>query len=318
MTQEMYCIKPNTDNPFFNLAVEEILLKNRTEDFIILGINNTSIIIGKHQNAYQEINTRFIKENRIPVIRRISGGGTVFHDKGNLNFSFIRQSESGKQVDFRKYTQPVIDFLSSAGINTSFEGKSDLKINGFKISGNAEHVYRNRVLHHGTLLYDASMDTLRNSLRKDRSSFISKAVVSNPSPVTNIKEMLPQFENIHELRTGMMEFFLKNYPDAETYEISEAEKTEAESLVESKYLTWEWNYAYSPEFEFTNTFQYMKGQITVRLYVKGGIVWDCLLEGSENLSGIDKKLIGCKYTVEDIRKRFLQEKITDMDVFNFF
>ena len=105
----------------------------------------------------------------------------MFHDNGNLNFTFIRQSETGKQVDFRKYTQPVIDFLNSLGIEAKFEGKNDLKVDGFKISGNAEHIHRNRVLHHGTLLYSTSLEMLRNSLRKDTSCYNTRAVASNPS-----------------------------------------------------------------------------------------------------------------------------------------
>src|SRR5665811_892222 len=134
----MFCINLETTDPFFNLAVEETLLKSTEEEYFILYVDNPSVIIGKHQTGYREINAKFVNENNIPVIRRITGGGTVFHDNGNLNFSFIRRSESGKQVDFRKYTQPVIDFLKSIGVDARFEGKNDLKVEGYKISGNAE------------------------------------------------------------------------------------------------------------------------------------------------------------------------------------
>ena len=136
----MLCLNLKSTDPFFNLALEEILLKNRKEEYLILGINDPCVVIGKHQVPHREVNTRFVTENNIPVIRRISGGGTVFHDSGNLNFSFIMQSEAGKQVDFRKYTLPVISFLSTLGVDAKFEGKNDLKVDGLKISGNAEHV----------------------------------------------------------------------------------------------------------------------------------------------------------------------------------
>ena len=109
----MFCINLQSNDPFFNLAIEEYLLKNSQEEYLILYINSPSVIIGKHQTGHREVNTRFVTENNIPVIRRISGGGTVYHDAGNLNFSFIRQCETGKQVDFLKYTQPVIGFLES-------------------------------------------------------------------------------------------------------------------------------------------------------------------------------------------------------------
>ena len=259
-------------DPFFNLAVEEILLKNSKDEYLILGINSPSVIIGKHQVTHREINTEFITKNSIPVIRRISGGGTVYHDHGNLNFTFIRQSESGKQVDFRKYTQPVIDFLASEGVDARFEGKNDLKVDGLKISGNAEHVHRNRVLHHGTLLFSTSLEMMRNCIRKDTSCYTSRAVASNPSSVTNLKEMLSQFKDIFEFRERMMDYFLKNLPLAERYELSEDEINEAEALAGSKYRTWEWNWAYGPEYHFINRFEFSGKPVTCRLHVKEGTI----------------------------------------------
>ena len=190
----MFLINLETHDPFFNLALEEVLLKSRQEDYLILYINDPSVIIGKHQAAHREVNTKFITENKIPVIRRISGGGTVFHDRGNLNFTFIRQSEEGKQIDFRKYTKPVIDFLVSLGIDARFEGKNDIKVDGLKISGNAEHVYRNRVLHHGTLLFSSSIHMLKNSIRSDKSCYTTRAVDSNPASVMNLNEKIDKIQ----------------------------------------------------------------------------------------------------------------------------
>ena len=187
----MYYLNITTADPFLNLAIEEILLKNDSRDFFLLYINNPSVVIGKHQTAHREADTKFTFENNIPVIRRISGGGTVYHDQGNLNFSFITRSESGKQVDFRRYTAPVINFLRSMNIDARFEGKNDIRVDGLKISGNAEHVHRERVLHHGTLLFDASLNELGNSIRKDTSCYSSRSVNSNPSEVTNLSRMLP-------------------------------------------------------------------------------------------------------------------------------
>lgn len=316
----MFCITLESTDPFFNLAIEEILLKYRKEEYLILGINTPSLIIGKHQSPHIEINTRFVAKHIIPVLRRISGGGTVYHDPGNLNFTFIRQSEPGKQVDFRKYTQPVIDFLASEGVDARFEGKNDLKVGGLKISGNAEHVHRNRVLHHGTLLFSSSLDLLRNSLRKNASCYTSRAVGSNPSSVTNLNGMMSQYKDIFEFRNGMMDYFIKNLPETVRYELHEDEVIEAEALAESKYRTWKWNWAYGPEYHFVNRFEFSGKPVTCRLYVKEGIIRDCILEGSPELAEIAEKLKGSRHMVEDIREVFQEENISDSDlsIFNFF
>lgn len=316
----MLCIYSESNDPFFNLAIEEILLKNSGDEYLILGINSPSVIIGKHQVANQEVNTEFIAKNSIPVIRRISGGGTVYHDMGNLNFTFISNSENGKQIDFRKYTGPVIDFLSLNGVDAKFEGKNDLKVGGLKISGNAEHVYRKRVLHHGTLLFSTSLEMLRNSIRKDTSCYTSRAVGSNPSSITNLSGMMSQFKDIFEFREGIMNYFMKNLPEAESYELATTEVLEAEALAESKYKTWGWNWAYGPEYNFVNLFIFSGKPITCRLHVKDGTIRDCILDGSDELGALAVKLKGKRHMAEDIREVFQEEKISisEISIFNFF
>lgn len=314
----MFCITLETDDPFFNLAIEEVLLKNRKDDYLILGINSPSIIIGKHQSAHRESNTEFVTDNKIPVIRRISGGGTVYHDKGNINFTFIRQSEPGKQIDFRKYTQPVIDFLSSKGVDAKFEGKNDLKVNGLKISGNAEHVHRSRVLHHGTLLFDASLDILRNTIRKDTSCYTTRAVGSNPSSVANLKGMLSETSDILWFREEMMNYFLGNLRDAEVYRLTYKDSDEAAVLAETKYRTWEWNYAYGPEYRFVNKFEFRGEQIECKFIVQEGIIRECILKGTSVLTELESKLTGCRHMEQDLKKVFIAENIPDIDIFNLF
>jgi len=316
----MYCINLESYDPFFNLAIEESLLKNSDEEYLILGINNPCVIIGKHQSAHREVNTKFIVENKIPVIRRISGGGTVFHDNGNLNFTFIRKGESGKQVDFRKYTKPVIDFLLSLGITAKFEGKNDLKVDGLKISGNAEHIHRNRVLHHGTLLFSISLEMLRASLRKDASCYSSRAVVSNPSSVLNLKEKLTRFNDIDEFRTEMINYFLKNLPHIVPYNLTQRETNEAESIAISKYKTWEWNWAYGPEYNFINNFKINGMLHSCNLFIKDGIIWKSTIEGSDQMKFVSKKLIGCRHMVSDFSEVFRKENIilSEEEIYNFF
>jgi lipoate-protein ligase A len=316
----MFFINLDTTDPFFNLAIEEFLLKNSNEEYLILGVNDPCVIIGKHQSANREVNTRYVFENKIPVIRRITGGGTVFHDKGNINFSFIRHSETGKQVDFPKYTQPVIDFLFLMGITAKFEGKSDLTVDGFKISGNAEHIHRNRVLHHGTLLYNTSLEMLRNSLRKDSSCYDTRAVASNPSKVLNLNEKLKKYKEIFEFRTEMVNYFLKNLPDIIPYILTPSEKKEAEKLSDSKYRTWTWNWAYGPEYTFRNSFVINGFLHSCSLYIKDGVICKCTIKGSEQMNSVSEKLIGCRHMFNDFLNVFEKEKIdiSREEIFNFF
>jgi len=315
----MLCFKLNSTDPFFNLAVDESLLRNTKEDYLILGINSPSVVIGKHQVAHRETDTKFITENKIPVIRRISGGGAVYHDPGNLNFSFILQSTHGKQVDFRKYTLPVIEFLKSEGIKVDFEGKSDLKVNGLKISGNAEHVYRERVLHHGTLLFESRLEALKSSLRKDTSGYTTRAVESNPTSVMNLKNLVNRITNVEEFRNRMLEFFL-NEKGNSLIELTPDELTSIGLLAESKYGTWEWNYAYGPDYQFSNRFKINDAACSCRISVKDGIIRECEIEGTDELKTTAKKLIGCKHMPEDIGKILKDENnlISDSDIYKFF
>jgi lipoate-protein ligase A len=312
----MFCINLQSNDPFFNLAIEEYLLKNTKAEFLILYINTPSVIIGKHQTGHREVNTRFVTENNIPVIRRISGGGTVYHDNGNLNFSFIRECEAGRQVDFPKYTQPVIGFLKSMGVDARFEGKNDLKVGGLKISGNAEHIHRNRVLHHGTLLFSASFDILSNSIRHDTSSYSSRAVASNPSKVTNLNQLISDYD-IEEFRAEMIRYFTTTFNDIVSIELTEEETTEAISISLSKYQTWEWNWAYGPEYIYKNSFIHKNSGHQCRLFVKDGLIRECNIDGSSQLKNLAEKLIGCRHMTEDLSDLFRKENV-DIDVFNFF
>jgi len=315
----MHCINLNTTNPFFNLAVDEYLLKNKKDEYLVLGINSPSVIIGKHQVAHREAETRFIHEKAIPVIRRISGGGTVYHDFGNLNFTFILNSSRGKQVDFRKYTEPVIEFLAMLGIKAEFEGRNDLKVNGLKISGNAEHVYRERVLHHGTLLFSTLLDDLRGSLRKERSKYSTKAVESNPSPVMNLRDIARDVNGIVDFRSRMLEFFVNREGNA-VIELNDDEKEEIHTLERSKYRTWDWNYAYGPDYYFVNDFEYNGKKHFCRLFVRGGVIRECEMEGSGEIIKISGKLAGCRHMVKDMIEVFKKEnlKITGSVIYKFF
>jgi lipoate-protein ligase A len=316
----MFLINLETHDPCFYLALEEVLLKHRREDYLILGINDPSVIIGKHQAAHREVNTRYVTENKIPVVRRISGGGTVFHDRGNLNFSFIKESEEGKQIDFRLYTRPVIDFLLSLGIEARFEGRNDIKVDGLKISGNAEHVHRNRVLHHGTLLFSTAMDMLRNSIRTDKSCYATRGVDSNPASVMNLNRMIKKFSDIHQFRNAMMHHFSDNMKDLVASVISHQDSEDALTLAETKYRRWEWNFAYGPDYVFRNEFRLDGKPHSCILNISNGVVMKCKMEGSDRMIAVAEKLKGCRHMVIDFLNVFEKENTgtSEGEIYNFF
>ena len=291
------------------------------DDFLILGINKTAIVIGKHQSAHRESDTMFADMNGIPVIRRISGGGTVFHDSGkSLILHLSLKANGGRQVDFRKYTRPVIDYLATIGVDARFEGKNDIKVEGLKISGNAEHVFRNRVLHHGTLLFNSSLPMLRNAIRKDTSHYSTRAVASNPSPVMNLSEKVKQFNDISQLTSGMLEYFLRSIPGSRPYVLTSNDIEEATVLASSKYRTWEWNYAYGPEYRFNAGIRVYSSYYKVTLSVKDGIIRESEIEGAGRLQAVAKNLIGCRHMADDMMKIFNEEgvAIAKEDIYLFF
>lgn len=316
----MQCITLPSSDPYFNLAADEFLLRNSGDEYLLLSINERSVITGKHQVPHRETDTRFVTEHGIPVIRRISGGGTVFHDPGNLNFSFILNSTEGKQIDFRKYTLPVISFLASLGIDARFEGKNDLKVEGLKISGNAEHVFRNRVLHHGTLLFSADLDFLRNCIRKDTSVYETRAVSSNPSPVTNLAGMLGGISDTMHFRDQMLEYFLACQPGSFRSSLSDNEARQINDLAESRYKTWDWTYAYGPSYRLRKGFKHRGKEVLCDLAVQDGIITRCLLTGHADLEKAGSLLGGCRHMAGDVREILEKENIFSpgFDIFNLF
>ncbi|PKP36179.1 MAG: lipoate--protein ligase, partial [Bacteroidetes bacterium HGW-Bacteroidetes-15] len=174
----MLCIYHRNSNPYFNIASEEHLLKRFTDDIFMLYINSPSVIVGKHQNTMAEVDYHFALENDIKIVRRLSGGGAVYHDHGNLNFCFIRNGKEGALVDFKGFTKPIIEILGKLGVEAKFEGHNSLTINGLKFSGNAEHIFKQRVMHHGTLLFSSDLQALANVLYVSIDKYSDRAVKS--------------------------------------------------------------------------------------------------------------------------------------------
>lgn len=239
--------QPSSTDPAFNLAFEQHIFDTVDADTecFLLWRNTPSIVVGKHQNVFAEINSRYVRENNIPVFRRISGGGTVFHDIGNINFTFIKQSKKLMQVDLSLFCHRVAHALKRLGLEAEVTSRNDLSVNGLKFSGNAQHCRRGRILHHGTLLYESALPVLRHALACSRNEVTSNASKSVPSSVTNIRHLLPAeppIEKFMELLKEAMfpgEEYLEYVPNA-------ADREAIDRKYRETYCSWDWNYGASP------------------------------------------------------------------------
>jgi lipoate---protein ligase len=311
----MLIIRRHNTNPYFNIATEEYVLKNFTDDSFMLWRNEPSIIVGKHQNTLAEINLDYVNANQIKVVRRLSGGGAVFHDLGNINFTFISKGDHHSLVDFRKFTEPILEVMQKLGIEARFEGRNDLTIHGLKFSGNAEHVYKNRVLHHGTLLFSAFMTDLSSALNVDPSKFSDKAVKSVRSRVTNISEHLKKPMEIEAFMELVRSHVKEKYPDAETIDLSDADHLQIEHLVNEKYSTWDWNFGYSPKYNFKKKLKTNGGHIEMNLQVENGFITEARIFGDYfnklDTSEIESLLKGLPHTKTAILERLSTVEIGD-------
>ena len=322
----MLIIRRHNTDPYFNLATEEYVLKEIEEDSFMLWRNGPSIIVGKHQNTLAEINVDYVKQNNIKVVRRLSGGGAVFHDLGNLNFTFTKKSEDENMINFRKYTDPIIEVLQNLGINARFEGRNDLTIDGKKFSGNAMHIWKSKILSHGTLLFSSHMPDLSAALKVDPLKFRDKAVKSVRSRVTNISDHLKEPMDVIQFANRIQEHMTRKYPDARFYDLSDEDRHKINELVKSKYGTWDWNFGYSPKYNFRKVLRTEKsGTIEIDLDVHDGIIRKIWIYGDYfgkyDTDEIEAALTGTEHKEEAIRavlKRFnLNDYIANLSIDEF-
>ena len=312
----MQCLINTNRDIYFNLALEEFLLMHEVQDYFLLWQSEPAVVVGKHQNTLAEINNRFIRENGIRVARRLSGGGTVFHDQGNLNFSCITNGEPGKLVDFRRFIEPVIGFLKTLGLDAEQGPKNEILARGKKISGNAEHVYKNRVLHHGTLLFHSDLRLLRECLRVIPGRYKDKAVQSNRSSVTNISECLKNNMDLVSFEQAFLDFMLSR-SEGELFELSEQELKAISDLAVSKYRSWEWIFGWSPDYELESNFQFHELDCRIHIKVHRGLLKDCLLESEKipetDLSRLVYLLKDCPHEENALRKVIIDWKYPEIN-----
>ncbi|WP_029688418.1 lipoate--protein ligase [Thermoanaerobacter sp. A7A] len=312
----LYIYNKNT-NPYFNLAAEEYVLKEFQEECFMLWRNEPSIIVGKNQNTLAEINLDYVKQHKIPVVRRLSGGGAVFHDLGNLNFTFIVNEDVSSFSDFKKFTQPIIDVLRKLSVNAEFSGRNDITIDGKKISGNAQYYYKNRILHHGTLLFSSSITDLSAALKVRPVKFEDKGVKSVSKRVTNISEHLKEPITIEQFIDLIMNHIREQTDESEMYEFTQEDIQKIEKLVREKYSTWEWNFGTSPDYSFKNEKKFTGGTVEVNLNVEKGIIKDIKIYGDffgkYDVSEVENLLKGVKHSEEEIKK-----VLSNIDINDYF
>lgn len=312
----MLLITSPSNNAYFNIASEEYLLHRfPTEDIFLLYVNAPSIIVGKFQNTLAEINLDYVKEKGIKVVRRMSGGGTVYHDLGNLNFSFhtlLGQNDFG---DFSFFTKPILNVLQELGVPAELKGRNDLLVEGKKFSGNAKLARHGKMIQHGTILLDSEMEVLGEALKVNPLKFIDKAIKSTRGRVTNLINYLPKDTTTETLQKLLTAEIIKNNPEAKHYELSTEDLAGIEKLQQEKYETWDWNFGFSPNYNFKKAIKVPAGFIEVHLDVVQGIIEKAKIFGdffaAKPIELLEEELIGHKHEISALTELFSSVGITD-------
>lgn len=315
----MKYIKTNYPTPPANMAMEELIINHLPEDdYLTFYIHDPSIIIGRHQNTIEEINEEYVRDKGIHVQRRLSGGGAVYHDHGNLNFSFIVRGTREDVNRFDVLTKPVIRTLEKLGVKAELSGRNDILIDGKKFSGNAQYFHNGRLLQHGTIMLNSDMSELSRALKVKEIKIQSKGVKSVRSRVTNIIEYLEDKSiTVQAFKDLLIETINEIYP-LEEYVLTAEEQAIHDRLVREKFSTWEWNYGQSPKFNISKMEKFPFGIVDARIDVQKGTISNIRIFGDffvrEEIETLEDALKGVKYDRTEILKAL--ENVNIQDYFN--
>ena len=290
----MYYIESPSFDAAFNLALEQYVFEqlDPNEEYCMLWRNRRAVIVGKHQNTFAEVDGTCAAEHLVQVVRRLSGGGAVYHDLGNVNFTFIAKDGGDGSFDFATFCRPVVRLLTELGGNPELSGRNDMTIDGRKFSGNAQYMRRGRVMHHGTLMYDSDLEEVQRLLRVSEDKLTSKAITSVRSRVTNLKPYLDGVNTTEEFMARLREFLFREY-DLRPLRLGEINWSEVEKMADERYRTWEWNYGESPAFSVVKKRRVEGcGSVEIHLDAKGGIISDLAFYGDYFGNGDPTELAG--------------------------
>ena len=308
-------INSSTD-PYFNMALEEYIIKSLPTEgnYFMLWQNQPAVIIGRNQNTLEEINSSYIDAQGIKVVRRMSGGGAVYHDDGNLNFTFVVDANQDF-ANFDKFTRPVITALQRIRIEAENNGRNDLTITGRKFSGNAQFKYGNRLLHHGTILFNTNIEEMVQSLNPSTQKITSKGIKSVRSRVTNISEHLSTNVTLDDFKQILTEAVLGQESTNDIHLLDCDDLSVITTLRNKKYTSYDWIFGNSPTFNIRKPGHFAWGNIDIRLEVKRGMISACKIFGDffalQDIAELETSLIGTRYQEEDVRNRLKQIGISN-------
>lgn len=315
----MKYIVNKSNNPAYNIALEAYAFREllSEDEIFILWINEPAIIIGKHQNTIQEINKEYIDAHGIHVARRLSGGGAVYHDLNNLNYTIISNKSEEGAFDFKTFSQPVIETLADLGVKAEFTGRNDLEIKGKKFCGNAQAYYKGRMMHHGCLLFDVDMTVLGDALKVSKDKIESKGIKSVRARVTNIIDELPEKITVNEFSDKILAKMKETYPDMTEYVLSEDELAKIQKSADEQFGNWDWVYGKAPEYTIERNVRYPAGKINTFANVEKSIIKNIKIFGDffgiKDVQDIEELLVGTRYENKDVL-----EKLKTIDTTQYF
>lgn len=292
---------------FFNMALEEYLFYERSDirPILLLWQNENTIVVGRNQNTISEIDVEYVREKNIDVVRRLTGGGAVYHDKGNLNFTYITKENAMEQFNFEPFIKNIVNTLDYFGVKSEYTGRNDITIQGKKFSGNAQARHKNSLMHHGTIMYDSNLSVLSKCLNPSKKKLVQKGISSVKSRVCNLMDFLPKEVSLEMFRNRIIDEFKRSSgEDVHEYMLSQSDIDRVESIADKKYSTWNWNYGKSPDYNVSCEKRFECGTIQLMLRLDRNIIKHMNIYGDffskKDIDEISKKLIGVSYDVDSI------------------